>query len=243
MRILFSNQFIDILFDPGITTGEQIAVISVIKVNQKKCVMRKLKIQVQMSIDGFISGINGELDWLTNKWDSELKKYVYNLTRPVDCIIMGKNLAYNFIETWEKRLSNQKTGNSFARKMVETQKIVFSRTLKQIKGKNARLASGELDEEVNLLKKTKGRDIIAYGGVEFLSSLIRGGHVDEFNLFINPVILGEGRSIFTSMGNRLKLELVYSTHFDCGITALCYIPKKKSENSEHISIITDSAGI
>ncbi|HEX2395881.1 MAG TPA: dihydrofolate reductase family protein [Bacteroidales bacterium] len=204
--------------------------------------MRKLKLQVQMSIDGYIAGPNGELDWLVWKWDGELKKYVFNLTRPVDCIIMGKNLAYNFIETWEKRLNDPATNDAFTRKMVETPKIVFSKTLERTSWKNTRLATGDLNEEIGRLKETKGRDIIVYGGVTFLSSLIQGGHVDEYNLFVNPVILGDGRSMFSNLENRLKLELVYSTHFDCGITALCYIPKKQHENSKPISVTTDSAG-
>jgi len=203
--------------------------------------MRKLKLQVQMSVDGYIAGPDGELDWLTWKWDGELKKYVYNLTRPVDCIVMGKNLAYNFIETWEKRLNDPVTSDSFARKMVETPKIVFSRTLDKVAWRNTRLASGDLNEEINRLKKMKGRDIIAYGGVTFLSSLIQSGLVDEYNLFINPVILGEGRSIFSNPDNRMKLELVYSTHFDCGITALCYIPRKQKENTSTLHVTSDSA--
>src|SRR5512134_622787 len=100
--------------------------------------MRKLKIQVQMSIDGFIAGPHGELDWLISKWDNELKKYVYNLTRPVDCIVLGKNLAYNFIDTWEKR-NRDKTADSFARKMAETPKVVFSKTLDKTSWNNTRL--------------------------------------------------------------------------------------------------------
>lgn len=195
-----------------------------------------------MSIDGFMAGPGGELDWLTSRWDNELKKYVFNLTRPVDCIILGKNMAYNFIDNWEKRLTDPASGDAFARKMVETPKVVFSRTLDRITWKNTRLAGGELHDEIIKLKKLKGRDIIAYGGLSFLSSLIQSGLVDEYNFFINPVILGEGRSIFRGP-DHLKLELVYSTHFDCGISALCYIPGKKSTDPQAVGVITDSAGI
>jgi len=205
--------------------------------------MRKLKLQVQMSIDGYIAGPDGELDWLTWKWDGEIKKYVYNLTRAVDCIIMGKNLAYNFIDTWEKRLNDPATSDSFARKMVETQKIVFSTSLGQSSWKNTRLVTGDLYDEINRLKKTKGRDIIAYGGVTFLTSLIQSGLVDEYNLFINPIVLCKGRSIFRELETSLKLELVYSTHFDCGITAICYVPRKQKEFARTLQVTTDSAGI
>lgn len=203
--------------------------------------MRKLKVQVQMSIDGFISGPNGEMDWLTLQWDTELKKYVYNLSRPVDTILLGKNLAYSFIESWEKRLHDPSTNDIFTRKMVETPKIVFSKTLDKISWKNSKLAKGELKDELLSLKKMKGRDIIVYGGVSFLSSLISGGYVDEYNLFINPVVLGKGHSMFQNMESRLNLDLVYSTHFDCGITALCYVSKKNHDNATSLTVTTDSA--
>ena len=229
-------------FESDFPSAQHLGADSCYIINGEEYAMRKLKIQVQMSIDGYISGVNGELDWLTMKWDNELRKYVYNLNRPVDCIIMGKNFAGSFIDTWEKRLNDPDTIDSYARKMVETPKIVFSRSLEQVSWKNTHLNTGYLDEEISRIKKIKGRDIIAYGGITFVSSLIRGGHVDEYNFFVNPVILGKGRSIFSHLENMLKLELVYSTHFDCGITALCYVQKKQHENSEPVGSISGSAG-
>jgi dihydrofolate reductase len=191
--------------------------------------MRKLKIQVQMSIDGYIAGPKGEMEWMIWDWDEELKKYVYNITRTVDCIVMGRNLAEVFINTWQERLKDPGIQDSFARKMVATQKIVFTKTLAKNPWKNTKLAKGDLYEEILKLKKMQGRDIIAYGGVSFLTSLINTGLVDEFNLFINPVILGDGMSIFRNPGNKMNLEWVYSTSFECGITVLCYLPKKIRE--------------
>src|SRR5512133_2613708 len=176
-----------------------------------------------MSVDGYIAGPSGETDWMNRNWDIELKKYVYNLTRPVDCIILGRNLAAGFIETWQNKASDTSTTDAYAHKMVETPKIVFSRTLESNPWKNTRLAKGELPEELGRLKQLKGRDIIAYGGVSFLTSLIRTGLVDEYNFFVNPVVLGKGKSIFRDIEEVLKLDLVYSTSFECGITALCYI--------------------
>jgi len=189
-----------------------------------------------MSIDGYIADPGGKMDWMNWNWDVELKKYVYNLTRPVDCIVLGKKLAHEFIDTWQERLKNPSTADAFARKMVETQKIVFSQTLNKASWKNTRLAKGDLAEEINRLKKTKGRDIIAYGGISFLTSLIKTGLVDEYNLFIKPVILGSGLSIFHNPENDLKLDLVYSTSFECGITALCYIPHKILEKNQSLTI-------
>ena len=62
--------------------------------------MRKLKLQVQMTVDGFIAGLNGEMDWTARDWDGELKKYVTEITEPVDCIVLGRKLAQGFIPHW-----------------------------------------------------------------------------------------------------------------------------------------------
>jgi len=183
-----------------------------------------------MSIDGYIAGPNGEIDWIIRNWDGELKKYVYNLTLPADCIVIGKNLAHHFIDHWQER-HKENSGDIFARKMVDTPKMVFSRTLKTLSWKNTKLVKGDLAEEILRLKKMKGKDIIAYGGVAFLSSLIKTGLVDEYNLFINPVLLGDGKSIFKN-SDFARLNLVYSSSFDCGVTALCYTRDVYNQNKE-----------
>lgn len=191
--------------------------------------MRKLKIQIQISIDGYIAGINGEMDWMITKWDQELKKYVYNLTRPVDCILLGKNLASVFMETWKKRLDDPLLSDALARKINETSKIVFSNTLKEKSWKNTKILRGDFVEEISKLKQTKGRDIIVYGGATLVQSLVRSGLIDEYHLFINPVILGKGIPLFEGM-EPLNMKLVYSTSFDCGINVICYLPDKTKTN-------------
>jgi dihydrofolate reductase len=183
-----------------------------------------------MSVDGFIAGPNGEIDWIIRNWDGELKKYVHNLTQPADCIVIGRNLAQHFIDHWQER-HKENSGDIFARKMVDTPKMVFSRTLKTLSWKNTKLVKGDLAEEILRLKKMKGKDIIAYGGVAFLSSLIKTGLVDEYNLFINPVVLGDGKSIFRNT-DFARLNLVYSSSFDCGVIALCYTRDVYNQSKE-----------
>jgi dihydrofolate reductase len=201
--------------------------------------MRKLKVQVQTSIDGFIAGPGGEMDWMVRNWDNELRKFVFNLTRPVDCIVMGRNLAHGFIDNWLTRLNEASTNDTFAKKMVETPKVVFSHSMEHNPWKNTRLVNGDLKDEIIRLKQMKGRDIIAYGGVTFLSSLIETDLIDEYNIFVNPVALGKGKSLFTALENKLNLQLVYSTSFDCGITALCYVKPPKEQNSESAAVTSD----
>jgi dihydrofolate reductase len=183
--------------------------------------MRKLKLQVQMTIDGYIAGINREMDWTARDWDDELKKYVGEITKPVDCIILGRKLAQGFIPHWASHPEEEG-----AAKFNSTKKVVFTKTLDKSEWDNTVLAKGDLVEEIAKLKKQDGKDIIAYGGANFVSALIKQGLIDEFHLFINPTAIGSGMSIFKELDSKQNLTLVKSTSFDCGIVVLNYEPKR-----------------
>jgi dihydrofolate reductase len=99
---------------------------------------------------------------------------------------------------------------------------VFSRTLKKSEWDNTDLASGEIVDEVNALKNEQGGDIICYGGSEFVSSLIKNDLIDEYNLFINPVAIGEGMSIFNGLSDKKDFILEESKVFPCGIVLIKY---------------------
>ncbi|KPJ96431.1 MAG: deaminase [Gammaproteobacteria bacterium SG8_11] len=182
--------------------------------------MRKLKLQVQMTIDGYIAGPNGEMDWMVWDWDNELTKYVKEITEPVDCIVLGRKLAQGFIPHWA---SNPETEG--ADKINTTKKVVFTRTLDKSEWDNTVLAKGDLVDEITKLKKNPGKDIIAYGGATFVSALIKQGLIDEFHLFINPTAIGNGMTIFKELDSKQNLTLVKSISFDCGIVILNYEPK------------------
>ncbi len=182
--------------------------------------MRKLKLQVQMSVDGYIAGTNREMDWMVWNWDDELKKYVTELTEPVDCIVLGRKLAQGFIPHWASHPELEG-----ADKFINTAKVVFTKTLEKSEWDNTVLAKGDLVDEITKLKKQDGKDIIAYGGASFVSALIKQGLIDEFHLFINPTAIGSGMSIFKELDSKQNLTLVKSTSFDCGIVVLNYVPK------------------
>jgi dihydrofolate reductase len=110
--------------------------------------------------------------------------------------------------------------------MIETPKVVFTRTLKKSQWANTDIATGDLTDEVIKLKNQKGKDIIVYGGASFDSSLIRTGLIDEFHLFINPVAIGNGMTIFKDLTKAQKFKLVRSMAFDCGIVLLHYEPER-----------------
>ncbi len=184
--------------------------------------MRKLKLQVQMTVDGYVAGINGEMDWTAQNWDDKLKKYVGEITEPVDTIVLGRKLAQGFIPHWASHPEQEG-----ADKFNSTKKVVFTKTLEKSEWDITVLAKGDLVEEITKLKKQDGKDIIAYGGASFVSALIKHGLIDEFHLFINPTALGNGMSIFKELDDKQNLVFVKSTSFDCGIVVLNYEPQSK----------------
>jgi dihydrofolate reductase len=182
--------------------------------------MRKLKLQVQMTVDGYIAGPNGEMDWMVFNWDNEINKYVTELTEPVDTIVLGRKLAQGFIPHWASH--PEEAG---ADKFNSTKKVIFTKTLDKSEWDNTVLAKGDLVDEINRLKNQDGQDIIAYGGATFVSALIKHGLIDELHLFINPAVIGSGMSIFKELDSKQMLTLVKSTAFECGIVILQYAPK------------------
>ncbi|MEO8233543.1 MAG: dihydrofolate reductase family protein [Ignavibacteriota bacterium] len=183
--------------------------------------MRKLKLQVQISIDGFIAGINGEMDWMIWNWDQKLKDYVNAITEPVDCIVLGRKLAQGFIPHWAS--VPQEEG---ADKMNNTAKVVFTKTLDKSEWDNTILAKGDLVDEITKLKKQEGKDIIVYGGATFVSALLKSGLIDELHLFINPTAIGSGMPIFKELDSNKNFHLKKSIAFECGIVVLNYELKK-----------------
>lgn len=192
-----------------------------------KTTLRKLKLQVQMSTDGYIAGPKGEMDWLVWNWDDKLKEYVNELTESVDSILLGRKMTEGFISYWSDVMAKPDHPDyAFAKKMIETPKVVFTKTLNKSKWVNTDIATGDLTDEINNLKRQEGRDIIVYGGASFDSSLIKAGLIDEFQLFVNPVAIGNGMTIFKDLNEMQKFTLVKSIAFECGIVLLHYEPKR-----------------
>lgn len=185
--------------------------------------MRKLKLQVQMTLDGYVARPNGEMDWMTYPWTQDINNYVQELTDPVDTIVLGRKLAQGFIPHWAGVAADPDNPEvDLGKKFSETEKVVFTQSLKDSEWKNTVLAHGDLVEEITSLKRQEGGDIIAYGGAIFVSGLISQRLIDEFHIFINPVAIGSGMELFKEAGSKQDLELKKSTSFECGIVALHY---------------------
>lgn len=184
---------------------------------------RKLKLQVQISVDGFVAGPNGEMDFMTWTWDDELKDYVIKLTDSVDTILLGRKMADGFITHWTNVLTNPNNPEfEFADKMVNYHKVIFTKTLEKSAWANTELAKGNLVDEIIKLKDDSGKDIIVYGGATFVSNLIKEMLIDEYHLFVNPAAIGAGMSIFSRLVGRQNFKLIKSKAFDCGIILLNY---------------------
>src|SRR6266481_2945397 len=133
--------------------------------------MRKLKLQMQITVDGFVAGPEGQLDWMTWAMDEKLLAFINHLTDTSDTILLGRKMTDGFIKYWEGAITKPESPEyAFARKIVDTPKVVFSKTLKHVDGKNVRVENGKIVEAVNKLKSAQGKDIVVYGGATFVSS-------------------------------------------------------------------------
>jgi dihydrofolate reductase len=193
--------------------------------------MRKLKLQVQITVDGYVGGPDGDHDWRTWNWDDKLKAFAYPLRDVCDTILLGRKMAEVFIPHFEETVSNLQAKNgdmaldekfAYAYQMVTMPKIVFSKTIKTVAGQNVSVENGDLVTSIKNLKSKTGKDIIVYGGAGFVSSLIKEGLIDEFNFFVNPVMINKGLRIFDLLEHRQKLSLVSATPYACGISVLVF---------------------
>ena len=188
--------------------------------------MRKLKLQIQMTIDGFVAGPNGELDWMMYEdSDEEVKNRVNELIDTSDTILLGRKMTDEFVKYWTKVVENPESPEyEFAKKMVDCPKVVFTKTLDESPWANTTLAKGDIIEEVNRLKNQTGKDILVYGGADFVSSLIKENLIDEYNFFVNPTAIGRGMTIFGKLEDKSSsLKLNRSQSYESGIVVNTYL--------------------
>lgn len=193
--------------------------------------MRKIKLQIQLSLDGFVCGPNGEMDWMVWEWDDVLKNYAGELTNSADTFLMGRATGEGMAMYWPTVATNPESKEEdkwMADKLNTLPKVVFSRTITSINWTNVRVANDIVDE-VRELKKEPGKDIVLYGGASLVSSFIRENLIDEYHLFINPAVIGKGKAIFNNLKERMNLKLVKTTPSTTGIVILQYLPTKENE--------------
>jgi dihydrofolate reductase len=188
--------------------------------------MRKLKLQMNTTFDGFVARPNGEADWMI--LDDDVKNYESDLVDSSDTLLMGRKMTDEFVNHWTNIVENQPESSWYeiAKKMVDIPKIVFTKTLDESPWANTTLAKGDIVDEVNQRKNQSGKDILVYGGAGFVSSLIKENLIDEYNFFVNPVAIGKGMTIFNRLEEKFDFRLIKSQAFECGTILHCYEPKR-----------------
>jgi dihydrofolate reductase len=182
--------------------------------------MRKLIYSMTVSLDGYIAGPSGEIDWSAP--DEELHRFHNEQTREIGAHLCGRRL-YEVMTYWETADENPAAAEyelEFARIWKSLPRIVFSKNLEKVEG-NARLAREGVAEEVAKLKEQPGKDI-AVGGAGLASTCIELGLVDDYRLFVYPVVLGGGTPYFPALEERINLELVETRTFASRVVYLRY---------------------
>ena len=180
--------------------------------------MRKLIYSMGVSLDGFIAGPDGEIDWAEP--DEELHRFHNQRTRELGAHLCGRRLYETMVywETADEKPSAPEHELEFARIWKDLPKIVFSKTLDKVEG-NSRLMKNGVAEEVAKLKEQPGKDL-AVGGAGLASTLIELGLVDEYLRFVYPVVLGGGTPYFPALEERIDLELVETRTFGSRVVYL-----------------------
>lgn len=187
-------------------------------------IMRKIKLQMQMTINGYVAGTNGKNDWMTWNPDVEFIEFLISLLDASDTLLLGRKTAESIINYWENT-AEENPAHPFAKKIADLPKVVFSKTLDKSIWNNTTLAKGNLSDEIVRLKKKDGKDILVFGGAGFVSSLIKEGLIDEYHLIINPTVIGNGMTIFNSLDRIQKFTPIQAKLFPGGKTVLSYKPK------------------
>lgn len=189
--------------------------------------MKKVKLQVQLTVDGFNSDPAGNTNWrFATTRSNDLTEYLINLVDSCDLMLLGRKMADPFIKNWTAVVNNPKNPDySFTKKLLDMHKVVFSKTITEPQWENTVIANGDLKKEVEKLKTGTRKDIFAFGETSLATSLLKEGLVDELYLIINPVVLGKGGSIFKEIPETRHLTLMEAISFDCGIVSLAYKPK------------------
>ncbi|KAF1071673.1 MULTISPECIES: dihydrofolate reductase family protein [unclassified Variovorax] len=195
--------------------------------------MRKLILQMQMSVDGYVSAAHAHLDWQLWgwgdpwPWDERLKQDFNTVFDSVGTILLSRKIAEEgYLDHWGRAAQRFPADRhyAFAQKIVNADKVVLSNKLEASRWERTAVVHGDLAEAVETLKRQEGGDILSIGGVGFASALVEAGVVDEFQFFVNPAAVGGGLSVFNDRSKGHRLALLRSDAYECGIVVNRYVP-------------------
>ena len=186
--------------------------------------MRKIISFMHISLDGFVSGLNGEMDWI--KVDEEIFDYAGKRISEGDTALYGR-VTYQMMENYWPTAGDKPAATrhdiEHSKWYSKVHKVVLSKTLKDAGLTNTKIISDNLPDRINEIKQQSGNDILLFGSPTATHSLIQLNLIDGFWLFVNPVILGRGIPLFVDIKDKIKLKLLPTTRqFTCGVTELNY---------------------
>lgn len=185
--------------------------------------MRKLVSFMHISLDGFVGGPNGEMDWIIV--DADIFDFAGQTTHKGDMALYGRK-TFEMMEAYWPTAADGPNPSKHTIEHAEwynrVPKIVISNTLAGKSLKNVTVLNKNFAQEINALKKEQGQDIVSFGSPGAIHTLMQDNLVDEYWLFVNPVILGKGIQYFDNFKNKVNLKLVESHAFKSGVIGLHY---------------------
>jgi dihydrofolate reductase len=175
------------------------------------------------SLDGFVAGPNGEMNWI--KVDEEMFDFVATMTDQADAALYGR-VTYEMMQSYWPKAGEQPNASKHDKEHSNwynhVSKVVLSKTMQETGLHNTKVIADQLSLNINKLKQQEGRNILIFGSPRASQSLLNEGLIDEFWLFVNPIILGKGMPLFKDITATIKLKLVESKTFASGVIALHY---------------------
>jgi dihydrofolate reductase len=188
--------------------------------------MRKLLFFMHTSLDGFVAGPNGEMDWI--KVDDAIFDFVGTMTDQADTALYGR-VTYQMMESYwptaGEKPDASKHDIEHSGWYNKVTKVVLSKTMKETGQNNTKVISENISDNINKLKQQDGKNILIFGSPSASNSLLNEGLIDELWIFVNPILLGQGIPLFKDISKRVILSLIESKTFDIGVIALHYIKK------------------
>jgi len=186
--------------------------------------MRKLLVFNSVSVDGYFTDAKGDMSW-AYKSDPEFNEFVAENSRSGGELLFGR-VTYQMMESFWPTPAAAQAFPDVAEQMNKLPKVVFSRTLDSASWQNTRLLKGDLAEEVRKLKEESGEQLVIMGSGSIVAQLAPEGLIDEYQIVVNPIVLGDGRTMFEGVKEKLNLKRTNSRTFGNGNVLLCYEPSK-----------------
>jgi len=185
--------------------------------------MRKIVLSMHVSLDGFVAGLKGEMDWI--KLDDEVFDLVGGFTKEADTALYGRvtwEMMDGYWPTAADKPNASKHDIEHSQWYNRVDKLVLTKTMRGKKADKVKFISDNIFSEINSFKQAPGKNVMIFGSPTAAHSLMEHNLIDEYWLFVNPILLGQGIPLFANIKTRIDLKPLETKVFHCGVTALHY---------------------